>query len=176
MHHFAFAFGLGSIQLIWHWGPGSNMFMFFVTGFPGGIDYAMLAAVKRGWMSRLDEKRHNSTINAWFRGPGCVLSSGWIFACWSAGNCSQIPTPAIMATVFLAFVNGQYYAQRVIANYAQCRQAERDAKRAKDGSGSASEGRSSMYKSPSMTELAKSALLGPTQSMATTQESGWRPS
>ena len=75
VHHFAFAFALGGMQLAYHWGPGSNYFMLWVTGLPGAMDYAMLAGVKLGVVTRLYEKKQNASINAWIRGPGCVSSS-----------------------------------------------------------------------------------------------------
>ena len=38
LHHFVFAIcGLGSLSLIWPWGPGSNFAFFFLTGFPGKL-------------------------------------------------------------------------------------------------------------------------------------------
>ena len=38
-------------------GPLMNFNNFFMCGVPGGLDYAMLFAVKHGWMSPLQEKK-----------------------------------------------------------------------------------------------------------------------
>ena len=47
---------------------------------PGGADYAMLFAVKHGWMAPLQEKRYNAAINVWVREPALVVTAtlGWI--------------------------------------------------------------------------------------------------
>jgi hypothetical protein len=53
-------------------GPFLGHGAFFSSGFPGGLDYAMLVAVKKKWMSPLTEKRLNSQIMVWIRCPGCL--------------------------------------------------------------------------------------------------------
>ena len=42
---------------------------------PGGADYAMLFAVKHGWMTPLSEKRYNAAINVWIREPALVVTA-----------------------------------------------------------------------------------------------------
>ena len=118
IHHLAFAGILGSCQLSYHWGPGSNIFMFFVCGLPGGIDYLMMSAVKEGALSSLTEKYYNNLINVWVLAPGCVGCSFWIYACWAAGNTTQIPPLAIFTCIALCYANGQYYGSQVTASYA----------------------------------------------------------
>ena len=51
-----------------------------VDGVPGGIDYAMLFAVKHGWMKPLDEKKVNAAVNVWVREPAlvCTATLGYI--------------------------------------------------------------------------------------------------
>ena len=132
MHHFLFAFFLGGFQLTWHWGPGSNWFMFFVTGFPGGLDYLMLALVKNGKIERMTEKRWNSRINTWVRAPGCMATAAWTYGGWAAGNASHIPAAAVAGTAILSGFNGQYYARRVVENHAVCKfESAADRKHAK---------------------------------------------
>ena len=46
----------------------------FVCGVPGAIDYALLSLVKQGRLDRMLEKRWNTLINTWLRGPGCCVS------------------------------------------------------------------------------------------------------
>ena len=49
-------------------------------GVPGGLDYAMLFAVKHGWMKPLQEKAYNSAVNVWIREPAliCTATLGFI--------------------------------------------------------------------------------------------------
>eukprot|EP00935_MAST-01C_sp_MAST-1C-sp1_P001703 g1703.t1 len=119
-HHFAFAFSLAGLNLYFHWGPVCNFLNFFVCGVPGMVDYALLAMVKEGKVGRLDEKRVNSWINNWIRGPGCVVSAGFIYAGWAHGSMTHIPTPVVFVAIALIAANGQYYSGRVIANHAKC--------------------------------------------------------
>jgi hypothetical protein len=77
-HHIVFAIGgLGSVSVLWSWGPGANFSFFFLTGFPGGLDYFMLGLVKLRLMNRMKEKEWNSFINAWIRGPGCTAAAAF---------------------------------------------------------------------------------------------------
>lgn len=46
---------------------------FYVSGFPGGLDYAMLVAVKKEWMASITEKKYNTQIQLWIRAPGCLM-------------------------------------------------------------------------------------------------------
>ena len=52
-----------------------NFNHFFMCGLPGGADYAMLFAVKHGWMQPLTEKRINAAINVWVREPALVVTA-----------------------------------------------------------------------------------------------------
>ena len=60
-------------------GPLMNFNNFFMCGLPGGLDYAMLYAVKHAWMSPLHEKRLNRVINVWFRAPPLVGVSVMVY-------------------------------------------------------------------------------------------------
>eukprot|EP00697_Spironema_sp_BW2_P015073 gnl/Spiro4/5805_TR2961_c0_g1_i1.p1 gnl/Spiro4/5805_TR2961_c0_g1~~gnl/Spiro4/5805_TR2961_c0_g1_i1.p1 ORF type:complete len:340 (-),score=64.35 gnl/Spiro4/5805_TR2961_c0_g1_i1:37-1008(-) len=110
---------------------------FFVSGFPGGVDYAMLVLVKTGRMASITEKRINREIQLWIRAPGCVFHSllCWIGYCVMRQKWATDPTylppncalPAWMlpfstAVAILAFFwNGMYFADRVIDNFAERR-------------------------------------------------------
>lgn len=130
VHHFVMivimlplAYGLQPGALLGH---GA----FFASGLPGGIDYAMLVAVKQGWMESMTEKRINKTIQLWIRAPGCVFHSllGW--TAWSAARYVGIPsnegvllpqylyTPAILTVIVTFFWNGLFFLDRVVDNYA----------------------------------------------------------
>lgn len=120
-HHLVFAIGgLGSISVLWSWGPGANFAFIFLTGLPGGLDYLMLGLIKLGLMEKLTEKSINSKMNAWIRGPGCTAAAVLTYAAWHGGKMGP-PTAAVALNIGLIFYNGNYYSQRVIANEAKCR-------------------------------------------------------
>ena len=116
-HHFLFAGTLVPINLIWNWGYSTNFFVFFICGFPGGLDYLMLAAVKHGYIRKIDEKRWNRMLNIWCRSPGCIATSCLLWMNWMSGNTSHIPFLVKIIVMFLAFFNGKYYEKRVIVSW-----------------------------------------------------------
>ncbi len=76
------------------------MLAFFLSGLPGGLDYAMLAMVKHGYLSIEAEKRYNARVmvrerypffvtfvvtvcrQVWIRAPGCMLCAYTIYFSW----------------------------------------------------------------------------------------------
>ena len=98
-------------------GPLQNALGFFMCGLPGGLDYAMLAAVKEGLMASSTEKVWNSRIQVWCRAPGIMLAS---YAIYLVSRYSKIKSPSSKALPYAAFLlaafNGQYYMQKVVAN------------------------------------------------------------
>ena len=124
-HHLTFVPVIGGGHFVWPWGAAGNILCFFISGFPGGIDYALLALVKAGHVSSLTEKRINLSINVWIRAPGitafCILAVGsWLQSSeWLGdGPPSEImPGWGFGPALLLVFYNGQYYSQRVIGNY-----------------------------------------------------------
>ena len=60
-------------------GPLANVNNFFMCGVPGGIDYAMLLAVKHGWIKPLTEKNINAGINVWLRAPALVFVASFAY-------------------------------------------------------------------------------------------------
>jgi hypothetical protein len=56
VHHVLFGGGIGGAGLYFAPGPLQNALAFFICGLPGGIDYAMLAMVKEGYISSATEK------------------------------------------------------------------------------------------------------------------------
>lgn len=129
-HHIVFATSLTIVNFCWDWGYGTNFFVFFICGLPGGLDYLMLAAVKHEYIHKISEKRINKLLNVWCRGPGCIASSCLIWINWMAGQMNHIPTSVKLITMFLSFFNGQYYSRRVIES---CALHEDKLKRSTDG-------------------------------------------
>ena len=120
---------------------------FYASGFPGGLDYALLVLVKTGRMSPLTEKRYNAYIQTWIRAPGCVIDA---FLVWMAAVESRrrataglnpypeqmylshdTPEWAIAAVGALTLVgmfwNGMFFQRRVVESYAvHSERAKRD--------------------------------------------------
>ena len=134
-------------------GPLMNFNHFFMCGVPGGFDYAMLFAVKHGWMSPLTEKRWNSAVNVWVREPALIVVAtlGWLqlhvqdekdLHTWGVGAVRVF-------LMLLAAWNGLFFMERVVGNYHVCEyKAKLEAKAKKDACLSASHPPSPL-KSPS---------------------------
>ena len=48
VHHLLFGGVLGAMNCAWAWGKVTNHLLFFITGLPGGVTYALLVLVKLG--------------------------------------------------------------------------------------------------------------------------------
>jgi hypothetical protein len=136
-HHLLFVPLIGGVHFCYPWGVSGNILCFFISGFPGGLDYLMLAAVKSGVMSSFSEKHINTSINTWVRGPGITAYLTLALTCWLKPPLDTpkehlMPFPPMIVTCFVIFFNGQYYAQRVIGNY-YIRKAQDHAKRGLKG-------------------------------------------
>jgi len=117
-HHLLFGIGLAGPQLRYCVGPLQNAVGFFICGLPGGIDYAMLAAVKEGLLASRDEKVWNARIQVWMRSPGILLASYAMFLTSKYAH-ARGPSKVLPYLLFLlASFNGQYYMQKVVANTA----------------------------------------------------------
>ena len=120
-HHLTFVPVIGGGHFVWPWGAAGNILCFFISGFPGGIDYALLAMVKRGWVSSMTEKRINLSINVWI-GPrhynfaswptSWLQSSEWL----GEGAEGDSASMGFRSSPLLVF-NGQYHGMLVIGNY-----------------------------------------------------------
>ena len=117
-HHVLFCGTLVPVGLIAP-NPIVNVFAFFLSGLPGGIDYAMLTLVKHKKMSPLKEKVWNARINVWLRSPGCMAAAAVMFVAIRYGKestiCSQNPAIGAVLGALIIF-NGQYYSQVVVGN------------------------------------------------------------
>eukprot|EP00937_MAST-01D_sp_MAST-1D-sp2_P004097 g4097.t1 len=128
LHHVLFVGVFGAAaNFTMRWGPVVNCLLFFITGVPGAIDYAMLAAVKQGLLPPLREKRANALINTYVRNPGLLFVATIIFACTRSGK-TQVHPAASGLVALLAYGNGTFYGAQVVADYHR-----RDALNAKRG-------------------------------------------
>ena len=129
-HHVVFVgtFALLNFTPSLAWGPLVNVLLFFMTGLPGAIDYALCCAVKLSKLDKLAEKNANCWINAYLRMPGLASVAALVWVCTMVGA-TRVPPLASVLVWILAFGNGTYYGEQVIGNYHAC--AARDRERAK---------------------------------------------
>lgn len=92
-----------------------GMTLFFTTGLPGGINYALLFAERNGWISRETEKNVNVPVHQWLRGPGCVATATLSFVLVHSAAAATL-WDRIAATVIaaLTFWNGIYFTNQVV--------------------------------------------------------------
>lgn len=93
--------------------------LFFATGLPGGIDYALLFMNRNGWLKRETEKRVNTWLNVWIRSPGTIS----LAALTAVRISSAVPYTPLwwsgIVTALLNYWNGQYFMQQVVYNLGQ---------------------------------------------------------
>lgn len=116
-HHLVFVGGLALFNYSLNWGPITNFLIFFMTGLPGGIDYAILTGVKLGRVARLTEKRYNAQINTWLRIPGLMATAAVMWICSAHGRVFEVPPLGVVAVIALTLANGLYYGEQAIGNY-----------------------------------------------------------
>eukprot|EP01130_Rhizamoeba_saxonica_P019147 TRINITY_DN9819_c0_g1_i1.p1 TRINITY_DN9819_c0_g1~~TRINITY_DN9819_c0_g1_i1.p1 ORF type:complete len:245 (+),score=36.32 TRINITY_DN9819_c0_g1_i1:53-787(+) len=116
VHHIVFVGIISSAGVSGGWGHVTNTYCFFMSGFPGGLDYIMLAAVKQGLMGALTEKDWNARINVWIRGPGCLLSAYALYVSYTYSTSTDWHWTVVLSMIALCAINGQYYMQRVVGN------------------------------------------------------------
>ncbi len=89
--------------------------LFFTTGLPGAISYAVMFAERNGWIQRATEKRWSVIANVWLRSPGCAahaaLATAVLLSCPTATWGQQLAGGLIAA---LTYWNGQYFMQQAV--------------------------------------------------------------
>ena len=90
--------------------------LFFTTGLPGGIDYAMLFAVRNGWLNKMTEKRINAWMNVWIRAPGCTAQAVCTIMSIFSENIPYDSPGFYMRLMpaLLVYWNGQYFMRQVV--------------------------------------------------------------
>jgi hypothetical protein len=118
LHHLLMVVVGAPVLITGEQGPLMNFNHFFMCGIPGGLDYAMLFAVKHGWMSPLREKQYNSSINVWCRTPFLVITASFAYI----QNFIQdgVPTWILVTRAFLMVLacwNALFFMERVVGNF-----------------------------------------------------------
>jgi hypothetical protein len=100
---------------LWNSGTLMGMNLFFTTGLPGGISYALLFAERNGWITREQEKKINVPIHVWIRAPGCTANAVLITtAILSPPYVSTTQIAVALLVAALTYWNGQYFMQQVV--------------------------------------------------------------
>lgn len=113
VHHVVFALCGAATGYFVNFGELSDLYLFFVSGFPGGIDYMLLALVKEGILSKERRLKLALELNMWVRSPGIV--SAWALCCvWMTYRPKDVPHYVCFVVITLAsVVNAQFYARQV---------------------------------------------------------------
>jgi hypothetical protein len=91
--------------------------LFFTTGLPGGIDYALLFAVRNGWVDRMTEKHVNRVLNVWIRSPGCMIQAGFTVAfLFAQPEHSGLQWYLGFIPAVLNYWNGQYFMEQIVVS------------------------------------------------------------
>eukprot|EP01059_Diplonema_ambulator_P029720 TRINITY_DN4943_c0_g1_i1.p1 TRINITY_DN4943_c0_g1~~TRINITY_DN4943_c0_g1_i1.p1 ORF type:complete len:304 (+),score=101.48 TRINITY_DN4943_c0_g1_i1:43-954(+) len=119
LHHVIMVFFCMPLFYTAEYGPLANYNMFFVSGLPGGIDYVMLHLVRIKKLRKLQEKKWNTSINIWIRGPfllGSVfLSHVQVALLWDQLTTQQIVCHYICQVI--QFWNAMYFTESVVGDY-----------------------------------------------------------
>eukprot|EP00051_Salpingoeca_urceolata_P029747 m.490908 g.490908 ORF g.490908 m.490908 type:complete len:248 (-) comp28820_c0_seq1:140-883(-) len=118
VHHLLFGGTICVAGLLLEAGTVLSVLAFFLSGLPGGLDYAMLAAEKHGLLDRVSEKRWNARVNVWIRSPGCIFCAYTVYINFLYRPESPTIYQFIAAIIVggLCLGNGQYYMQVVVGN------------------------------------------------------------
>ena len=93
-----------------------GMNLFFTTGLPGGISYALLFAERNGWIDKATEKAINVPVHVWMRAPGCTAHAALTTATMLSSHSVSGWQKAIgLLIAGLTYWNGQYFMQQVVA-------------------------------------------------------------
>ena len=90
--------------------------LFFLTGLPGFIDYALLYFVKLGIIDSLTEKYAYLLITTWIRNPGCTMCVILAFILLKQ-TYDKLKLIYITLSTFITFVNGNYYLMVTYFDY-----------------------------------------------------------
>ena len=92
------------------------MGLWFLSGFPGLIDYSMLYCVKMGFIKSITQRYIYTLISAYIRSPGCLLTCFYCIPVlkdfkYTLNDCS------LLINCLLLFINGQYYCKLACIDY-----------------------------------------------------------
>jgi hypothetical protein len=116
-HHITSVFLCAPICLFYHT-KGLACYLFFNTGFPGGIDYFLLSLVKNNYIQNITEKKINSYLNAYIRMPGGLITSYLIYKDANLFYTDNFYMRlGLYFLTFTAYLNSTYFGKLAIENY-----------------------------------------------------------
>ena len=95
---------------------GMAFYCFFCSGFPGAIDYTLLALYKNNYCPKIVEKKVNAYLNSYIRIPGGIVGSYLIYKDSFFMETSILHYSNIILS-FLIYANTCYYGKEAIENY-----------------------------------------------------------
>jgi hypothetical protein len=101
--------------------------LFFTTGLPGCISYALLVMSRNFWIRRDIEKRINTWVNVWVRSPGCAAQAALSVVALNTHTVGGLTTAEWYAGLLaglLNYWNGQYFMQQVVLDWGKRYAAE----------------------------------------------------
>lgn len=117
IHHVPMIFIGAPLLITGEMGPLTNINNFFMCGVPGGIDYAMLVAVKHGWIDPLTEKNVNASVNVWLRAPALIMIASFSYIqCFMQPEVPRWLLGIRLFLIILGIWNGLFFMERVVGN------------------------------------------------------------
>ena len=114
MHHLVFVTFLTLPGCLYEWGALANAQLFFMCGLPGGLTYFLLAMQRTGRCLWLPEPAVTACLHVFLRTPGVLACASCMIDIFLAHDGTlpnqAIPMWAILFQIFLAPLNGIYYA------------------------------------------------------------------
>lgn len=118
IHHVSTAFLSTPLIILYHRYHSAVMAIWFMSGFPGMIDYFLLWLVKMGYLNYITEKKIYVIISVYIRSAGCVACSTLQLGVLNIyTQLSYIEIFAISWNTFVMYFNGLYYMHDTLANY-----------------------------------------------------------
>lgn len=115
-HHTLFLPTIGLTGVVYHWGCFGNWLCFFMCGFPGAVDYTLLALHKSELCLNWNQKRTSANMNVWCRMPGVTTSIGVAYVLWCSGRYA-CPAWAFWMQMALLSFNVLYYTKSSVISY-----------------------------------------------------------
>ena len=118
LHHIIMIFFTLPMGVYLNCGPIMSHCLFFMSGFPGGINYLLLFLQRNNLIKKKLQKRINYHLNLWIRNPGCIASSllSYLYYIYFIKN-DIISLLFTYYIIISCYWNGIYFMEQVVQNY-----------------------------------------------------------
>lgn len=113
LHHILFALVMGLPSYIYA-RRITNVMLFFLSGFPGGLIYTLLTARRLGQGRWIHEPKASFCINAFIRAPGMLWAAG------CALQYSNVPVMLLGVQITLSVCNALFYTWQSYERVVRC--------------------------------------------------------